>query len=124
MTDAITRDAAAIPGQRDIDQGLELTVADPARAPALVLAGELVAPLEPLVDAWAATLIDAPQTQRTYRQAGRRFLSRLGPDAGPEALTLHTMAAYQAHLAARARPDRPSAGRARRQRPPAAGPHE
>lgn len=106
MTDAMTRDAAATAGQRDVDQGLELTVAGPARAPApaLVLVGELVAPLEPLVDAWAATLIDAPQTQRTYRQAGRRFLAWLGPDAGPEALTLNTMAAYQAHLAA-PRPD-------------------
>ena len=69
-------------------------------APAATLArGELVSPLEPLVAAFVATLADAPQTQRTYARACARFLVWLGPEAGPQALTLATMAAYQAHLA-------------------------
>ena len=33
-------------------------------------------------------------------RACARFLTWLGPEAGPQALTLATMAAYQAHLAA------------------------
>ena len=68
----------------------------PAATPAR---GELVSPLEPLVAAFVATLADAPQTQRTYARACARFLVWLGPEAGPQALTLATMAAYQAHLA-------------------------
>ena len=60
----------------------------------------LVSPLEPLVGAFVATLADAPQTQRTYARACAWFLTWLGPEAGPGALTLATMAAYQAHLAA------------------------
>lgn len=55
-----------------------------------------------------ATLADAPQTQRTYARACAGFLGWLGPKVGPEGLTLATMAAYQAHLAA---PD--AAGRRR-----------
>lgn len=62
--------------------------------------GELVSRLEPLAEAFVASLAAVPATQRTYAQACARFLAWLGPDAGVEALTVHTMAAYQAHLAA------------------------
>lgn len=88
-------------GQLHVDQVLELVRFEECPSPPGTAAtGELVAPLEPLVAAWVATLSDAPQTQRTYRQAAARFLAWLGPEAAPDALTLHTMASYQAHLAA------------------------
>lgn len=94
-----------IPAQFDVADVLELATAAAEVLPVpAATAGELVGELEPLAAAWIATRADAPQTQRTYRQAARRFLVWLGPEAGPEALTLHTMAAYQAHLAA-PRPD-------------------
>lgn len=79
---------------------LEILEPGAGGAVARVAGGELAVTLEELVDAWVATLATAPQTQRTYQQAARRFLTWLGPDVGLEALTLHTMAAYQAHLAA------------------------
>jgi len=63
-------------------------------------AGELVSPLAPLFAAFVATLADAPATQHTHRRALARFLAWLGPDAEPEHLTLSTISAYQAHLAA------------------------
>ncbi len=49
---------------------------------------------------FVATLADARQTQSTFARACARFLGWLGPQAGLEALTLATMAAYQTHLAA------------------------
>lgn len=90
-----------IPGQLDVEEVFKLARLEEQAppAPATAATGELVPTLEPLVTAWVATLSDAPQTQRTYRQASARFLAWLGPKAGPDALTLHTMAAYQAHLA-------------------------
>jgi len=96
-------ETSPIPGQLDVDEVLELVEheqrqGEPAGEPGA--SGELVSALEPLIAAWVATLADAPQTQRTYRQAAGRFLAWLGPQATPDALTLHTMAAYQAHLAA------------------------
>ena len=75
--------AAAIPGQLDVDEVLELAVRD-ERAPApTAVRGELVAPAEELAEAFAATLVARPQTQRTYLRACRRFARWLGPLAGP-----------------------------------------
>jgi integrase/recombinase XerD len=97
-------DAAAIPGQLDVDEVLELGVHDqalaraPAREPALQ--GELVAPAVDLVDRFTATLVARPQTQRTYALACARFLRWLGPLCGPEDLTAANLAAYHAHLVA------------------------
>jgi hypothetical protein len=91
---------ARLEGQLDIDEVFALG-ADEDNAPTAAAAtGELVGELETIAAAFVATLADVEQTQRTYRQACARFLAWLEPGAGPEALTLHTLAAYQAHLAA------------------------
>jgi integrase/recombinase XerC len=61
--------------------------------------GELVSPARELAEAYAATLVASPQTKATYSRACRRFVAWLGPDAGPEALTLRAVSAYHEHLA-------------------------
>jgi len=71
----------------------------PAPAPAAVR-GELVAPADELVDAFALTHVASVQTQRTYERACRRFVHWLGPLAGPEDLTAAAVARYHAHLVA------------------------
>ena len=83
-----------LPDRLEPDEALALAN-HRGQPPALTAAarGELVSPLEPLVQAFVATLADAPQTQRTYARACARFLVWLGPEAGPQALTLATMAA-------------------------------
>ena len=93
--------ARALPAQLQPDEARAL-VERSGRPPGLTAAarGELVSPLEPLVRAFVATLADAPQTQRTYARACAHFVGWLGPQASLETLTLATMAAYQAHLAA------------------------
>ena len=71
-------------GQLDVDEVLELVARDtspPAASEAV--RGELVSAGAELVEAFAATLVASPQTQRTYRRACRRFLAWLGPHAGP-----------------------------------------
>jgi hypothetical protein len=52
------------------------------------------------VEAFAATLVARPQTQRTYERACRRFARWLGALAGPENLTAANVAPYHAHLVA------------------------
>ncbi len=65
-------------GQLDVDEVLELVVAD-SRAPAReAVHGELVAPAADLVDRFTATLVARPQTQRTYALACARFVRWLG----------------------------------------------
>jgi hypothetical protein len=78
--DERARPVATTPGQIDVDQVLELVEREQeASSEAEMATGELVSAFEPLVAAWAATLADRPQTQRTYGQAVRRFLVWLGP---------------------------------------------
>ena len=95
--------APAIPGQLDVAAILELVAVEEGggRAPAREVArGELVAPADALADAFAATLVARPQTQRTYLRACRRFVRWLGPLAGPDELTAAAVARYHAHLVA------------------------
>lgn len=92
--------ATVIPGQRDVDEILALAGPE-AQAPVVAaVSGELVAPADELVEAFAATLVARPQTQRTYLRACRRFVRWLGPLAGPEDLTAANVARYHAHLVA------------------------
>ena len=91
-----------------VDDALSLVAVETSAVASTPVCGELVSSLEPLAAAFVASLAAVPATQRTYRLACARFLAWLGPDAGVEALTVHTMAAYQADLAA---PD--AAGRQR-----------
>lgn len=94
-------EAAAIgEPQGDVDDGVELVLRDASPGPRPVLAGELVAPAEQLVDRFVATFIARPQTQRSYRRACARFVCWLGPLAGPEDLTAVNVAAYHAQLVA------------------------
>jgi hypothetical protein len=79
-------DTERIPGQLDVDV-LALVVRDEGTPATTALSGELVAPADELVQAFAATLVARPQTQRTYERACGRFARWLGPLAGPEDLT-------------------------------------
>lgn len=91
---------AAIAGQLDVDEMLELVVRDEHAPAAGAVRGELVAPADELVEGFAATLVARPQTQRTYQRACRRFARWLGPLAGPEDLTAENVARYHTHLVA------------------------
>lgn len=91
-----------------VDDALSPVAVETSAVASTPVCGELVSRLEPLAEAFVASLAAVPATQRTYAQACARFLTWLGPDAGVEALTVHTMAAYQSELAA---PD--AAGRRR-----------
>jgi hypothetical protein len=93
-TDTATTEATArsdiaevIPGRLDVDEVLDLVPRAERPAAPAALTGELVAPADELVQAFAATLVARPQTQRTYERACRRFARWLGPLAGPEDLT-------------------------------------
>jgi hypothetical protein len=57
---------AAVPGQLDVEEVLELVPRDEHAPAATSVRGELVAPADELVQAFAATLVARPQTQRTY----------------------------------------------------------
>jgi hypothetical protein len=59
---------AAIPGQLDVGEVLELVLRDEHAPAAASVRGELVAPADELVQAFAATLVARPQTQRTYER--------------------------------------------------------
>jgi integrase/recombinase XerD len=59
---------------------------------------EVISPAAELAAAFVASLAARPQTQETYRRACRRFVTWLGPDAGPEDLTLGAVSAYQREL--------------------------
>lgn len=69
------------------------------------VAGELVSPAEDLVATFALSLGSGSsvETVRTYRGACERFVGwlveRHGPGAGPEHLTLASVAAYEDSLA-------------------------
>ncbi len=72
------------------------------------VAGELVSPAHELVEEFVLTLGEgakAAKTTRTYRGACERFAGWLvataGPAAGPEAVTLTAVAAYEAQLRSR-----------------------
>lgn len=72
------------------------------------VAGELVSPAHELVEEFVLTLGEgskAAETAKTYRGACVRFagwlVAREGPGAGPEAVTLAALAAYEAELRAR-----------------------
>lgn len=72
------------------------------------LIGELVSPAHELVEEFVLTLGEGAKvakTAKTYRSACERFAAWLvatrGPLAGPEQLTLQTIAAYEAELRAR-----------------------
>lgn len=71
-----------------------------ATEPAERVRGELIAPAGELVDAFCATLIARPQTQRTYRRACRRLIAWLGPAAAPEDLTAANISRYHQQLIA------------------------
>jgi integrase/recombinase XerC len=89
-----------IPEQLAVNEVLALVAGD---APALVsplVRGELVSAGAELVEAFAATLVSSPQTQRTYRRACGRFMAWLGPHAGPHDLTAGNVSRYHAQLAA------------------------
>jgi site-specific recombinase XerD len=86
-------------GQADeVDDVLDV-VMSVSRRPASVR-GELVAPADELVDAFALTYVASVQTQRTYERACRRFVRWLGPLAGPEDLTAAAVSRYHAWLVA------------------------
>jgi site-specific recombinase XerD len=87
-------------GQLDVDEVLALVVRDDDRPAAPALSCELVAPATELAEAFAATLVARPQTQRTYLRACRRFVGWLGPLAAPTDLTAANVARYHAHLVA------------------------
>lgn len=95
MTDA--REGATA-RQLDVDEVLELVVRDELAPVPTPLRGELVAPADELVAAFALTLVASPHTQRTYTRACRAFTAWLGPFAGPEDLTAASVAAYHAQL--------------------------
>jgi integrase/recombinase XerD len=92
--------AGVLPGQLDVDAVLELVVRDQRRPATAAVSGELVAPADELVEAFAATLVARPQTQRTYERACRRFARWLGALASPADLTAANVARYHAHLVA------------------------
>jgi site-specific recombinase XerD len=93
--------AVAIPGQLDVDEVLEVVARDTSlRGASEAVRGELVSAGAELAEAFAATLVASPQTQRTYRRACRRFLAWLGPNAGPGDLTAANVSRYHAQLAA------------------------
>jgi integrase/recombinase XerC len=95
----VTDRAAAIPGQLDVDEVLELVVREaPATTPRRVT-GELVGQADELVTAFVQTLVAQPQTQRTYERACRRFTTWLGPLVGPQDLTAARVAEYHVDLA-------------------------
>lgn len=83
----------------DERQDLVDVVRDDDRPAAPVVSGELVAPATELAEAFAATLVARPQTQRTYLRACRHFVGWLGPLARPADLTPANVARYRAHLA-------------------------
>ena len=86
-------------GQLDVYDVLKLAARDSSVVPEVV-SGELVSAGAELVEAFAATLVASPQTQRTYRRACRRFLAWLGPQAGPQDLTASNVSRYHAQLGA------------------------
>lgn len=93
--------AAVIPGQLDVDEVLELVVRDERAAPApagAVARGEVLGPVDELVDGFVATLVATPSTQRTYERACRRFVASLGPAAGLEDVTAARIAAHHTAL--------------------------
>ncbi len=72
------------------------------------MTGELVSPARELVEGFVLTLGEGAKTAKTaktYRSACERFAGWLvateGPAAGPEAVTLAAVAAYEAQLRAR-----------------------
>src|SRR4051794_21287894 len=69
----------AVRGPLELDGVLALVAQQPAPLAATVVRGELVAPVDELVDAFVITLVASPQTQRTYQRACRRFARWLGP---------------------------------------------
>ena len=84
----------------DVADVLDVVLAD-SRPPApTAVRGELVAPADELVDAFALTYVASVQTQRTYERACRRFVRWLGPLTGPEDLTAAGVARYHAWLVA------------------------
>lgn len=86
--------------ERAADEVVELVVSD-ERTPAVAsVRGELVAPADMLVNAFADTLVARPQTQRTYRRACARFVRCLGALPGPADLTAANVARYHSHLVA------------------------
>ena len=94
-------DLSPIPGQLDVDEVLALVEREPGAAVASAgVRGELVAPADELVSAFAATLVARPQTQRTYERACRRFVRWLGPLAGAGEVTAAAVARYHEHLVA------------------------
>ena len=97
-------DAAAIPGQLDVEEVLDLVLRD-ERAPVVAEQGEGSSSRPPR--SWSPRLpprwSPGPQTQRTYRRACARFVAWLGPLAGAEDVTAANVARYHAHLVAGAR---------------------
>lgn len=89
-----------IAGQLDVDEVIDLVVRDERHPEPVAVTGELVAPAEELVKAFAAIWVAKPQTQRTYRRACQRFVRWLGPLAGPQELTAANVSRYHAHLVA------------------------
>lgn len=72
-------DTISAPGRVDADTALTLVAPDEREpGPAAAVSGELVAPAEELVAAFALTLVARAQTQRTYQRACRRFVRWLG----------------------------------------------
>jgi hypothetical protein len=94
---------ARIPGQLNVDEVLALVTGDDEAPERTAVVGELVAPADELVTAFAATLVARPQTQRTYDRACRRFVRWLGPNAGPEDVTAAAVVRYHEHLVASGR---------------------
>jgi site-specific recombinase XerD len=90
------RSAATMNKTLELNAGLD----DSGPQPVEKLSGELVSPIEELVRAFAGHLEGgSTQTRDTYTRALRRFARWLGPAAGPDDLTLETVAAYHRHLA-------------------------
>jgi len=66
-----------IPGQLDVDEVLVLVVRNERHPEPAAVTRELVAPAE-LVEAFAATLVARPQTQRTCKRACRALARAAG----------------------------------------------
>jgi integrase/recombinase XerC len=86
--------------QLDVDEVLDLVLREDHTPARQAIVGELVSAADELVEAFAATLVARPQTQRTYQRACVRFVRWLGPLAGPEDVTAANLSRYHAHLVA------------------------
>jgi hypothetical protein len=89
-----------IPGPLDVNRVLVLAVREERPPAPAALSGELVAPAEELVEAFAATLVARPQTRRAYERAFDASRAGSGRRQGRKTSPARTGPLLRAHLVA------------------------